>query len=115
MRKRRWAYSAAPWSSPNASATRMRKHAVASPLASAGGALAAIRLGRIDSALAVADALRIDMANEGDRWFQGREMVEALAVRAALETNDGRAAESGFRAALARAEPHDQYGAAWFV
>jgi hypothetical protein len=55
------------------------------------------------------------MMDEGTRWFQGREMVEALAVRAALETRDVGVAATRFWTALSNAEKHDQYGAAWLV
>jgi hypothetical protein len=42
-------------------------------------------------------------------------MVEALLVRAALDARDMETAERRFWHALAIAEKHDQYGAAWFV
>jgi tetratricopeptide (TPR) repeat protein len=83
--------------------------------AAAGAGLAAIRLGRVDSAIHAAQELDALMVDEGARWFQGREMVEALRVRAALETRDVGTAEKRFWAALGNAEKHDQYGAAWFV
>jgi tetratricopeptide (TPR) repeat protein len=83
--------------------------------AAAGAGLAALRLGRLDDALAAANELRQELAAEGDRWFQGREMAEALMVRAALESRDDAGAAQQFRIAVARAEAHDHYGAAWLV
>ena len=55
------------------------------------------------------------MAGEGDRWFQGREMIESLTIRAELERGNVSAAEHTFWHALSLAETHDQYGAAWLV
>jgi tetratricopeptide (TPR) repeat protein len=48
-------------------------------------------------------------------WFQGRELLEALAIHLAL--TDGRRAEAvaAFNRALAAAGPIDVYGAAWLT
>lgn len=83
--------------------------------AAAGAGLAAIRLGQLDRALEASRMLAAEMAGEGDRWFQGREMIESLAVRAELERGNVSGAEHSFWHALSLAESHDQYGAAWFV
>ena len=83
--------------------------------AAAGEGLSALRLGQRDRATAQAEWLRVEMAVEGDRWFQGREMIDALAVRIAIESGCFDAAEATFWRALGLAERHDQYGAAWFV
>jgi diguanylate cyclase (GGDEF)-like protein/putative nucleotidyltransferase with HDIG domain len=83
--------------------------------AAAGAGLAAIRLARNDVARLEAAALRGEIAGERDRWFQGREMVEALLVRDLVDAGRISDAAERFWNALAIAERHDQYGAAWFV
>jgi hypothetical protein len=47
-------------------------------------------------------------------WFQGRELVEALAIHLALRRGDDDALDL-FWNALARAEERDAYGASWLV
>jgi len=83
--------------------------------AEAGAGLAALRQGRTGAAQLAADTLRVEIATEGDRWFQGRDMVEALLVRCALESGETAAATTEFRRAVGLAEARDPYGAAWFV
>ena len=56
------------------------------------------------------------IGTRADWWFQGRELVEALAVLAALAAGDAAGAERRFHDALALAERRLQmYGAAWLV
>lgn len=83
--------------------------------AEAGAGLAAMRQGRTAAARLAADTLRTEMIVEGDRWFQGREMVEALLIRTAIEDGDGEDAILRYRDALAVAERHDPYGGAWLA
>jgi diguanylate cyclase (GGDEF)-like protein/putative nucleotidyltransferase with HDIG domain len=53
--------------------------------------------------------------NKSDWWFQGRELLEALSVRMAILAGGVATAERQFVTALALAERHDVYGAAWLV
>ncbi|MFN8583273.1 MAG: hypothetical protein U0163_20145 [Gemmatimonadaceae bacterium] len=48
-------------------------------------------------------------------WFQGRQLLEALAVRVHLHLGDTAAAERRFTDGLWLAEKTDVYGAAWLV
>ena len=48
-------------------------------------------------------------------WFQGRELLEALAIRIHLHARDADAARLRFTDGLALAEASDTYGAAWLV
>ncbi|HEX4683766.1 MAG TPA: diguanylate cyclase [Gemmatimonadaceae bacterium] len=83
--------------------------------AEAGAGLAALCRGRAAAADVAAESLRRQMESEGDRWFQGREMIDALLIRTALESGEPAEATSRFRRALSLAERHDQYCAAWLV
>jgi diguanylate cyclase (GGDEF)-like protein/putative nucleotidyltransferase with HDIG domain len=48
-------------------------------------------------------------------WFQGRELVEALEVRAALAVEQPSDAVQAFSNALPIVDRHDPYAASWFV
>ena len=81
----------------------------------AGAGLATLALGRSEAAECVARAVAALVGSRAEWWFQGREIVEALSVRAAAAVGDTTLAEARFRASVAMAEQHDQYGAAWLV
>jgi tetratricopeptide (TPR) repeat protein len=81
----------------------------------AGIGLAALSLGRADVAAEAARDVAPLVADRQAWWFQGRELVEAFRVRAALAAGDAELGESRFDAALAMAEAHDRYGAVWLV
>lgn len=83
--------------------------------AEAGAGLAALRDGRTAAARLAADTLRTEMVVEGDRWFQGREMIEALLVRVTFEEGDHAGAVAQYHGALALAQRHDRYRAAWII
>jgi diguanylate cyclase (GGDEF)-like protein/putative nucleotidyltransferase with HDIG domain len=81
----------------------------------AGAGLSGLALGRRDvSDSGVRDATAL-IDGRAEWWFQGRELAEALSVRAALTAGDEHLAERRFGEALALAERHDPYGAAWLV
>lgn len=80
----------------------------------AGAGLCLLNMGQREHAaekLAEAESRMLDRPD----WFQGREMVEALAVRVMVE--DGRVDEAVQRltAALTRAETAEVYAAAWLT
>jgi tetratricopeptide (TPR) repeat protein len=81
----------------------------------AGAGLAWLGLGEVAIAARGLEAANTIIGERQDWWFQGRELVEALAVRLALAAGDRAAAERRFRHALSQAERHDLYGAAWLV
>jgi tetratricopeptide (TPR) repeat protein len=83
--------------------------------ARAAAGLAALELSRYDEAAAAARAVEQLLAGQGAWWFQGRESAEALGILVALRRGDTADAESQFRSALAAAEDHEPYRAAWLV
>ncbi len=83
--------------------------------ARAGQGLAFLGLGRLADARACLQSCSMRVRDRADWWFQGRELLEALAIRIHLELKDVAAARQRFTDALALAEQSDTYGAAWLV
>ncbi|HET7187694.1 MAG TPA: diguanylate cyclase, partial [Gemmatimonadaceae bacterium] len=81
----------------------------------AGAGLAALRLDSTPAAHGALDAAYRIFAGRTDWWFQGREVLESLAIR--IDALAGRfdAARERFRIAVERLEPMDVYAAAWLV
>jgi diguanylate cyclase (GGDEF)-like protein/putative nucleotidyltransferase with HDIG domain len=80
-----------------------------------GMGLAELTLRQIAAATAHLATARELLAGREQRWFQGRELLEALEVRLRLGRGDRAGAASHLRAALAEAEQHDQYAAVWLA
>jgi tetratricopeptide (TPR) repeat protein len=83
--------------------------------AHAGAGLAALRLDSMPAATAALDAAYQLFAGRTDWWFQGRELLESLAIRINAHAGRYDAALERFRAAIERLEPMDVYAAAWLV
>lgn len=79
----------------------------------AGRALALDALGHESAAEVRAAALT--RGDGRDDWYQGRELVEALALMAMCERNDARNAIKRLQRSLPVAEAADLYGAAWLA
>ncbi|HEU4720019.1 MAG TPA: HD domain-containing phosphohydrolase [Gemmatimonadaceae bacterium] len=83
--------------------------------AHAGFGLAALRLTDVSGArTALAAAHRI-LGTREEWWFQGRERLESLLIRLAIQDGAGTLALARFRAAVERLEAMDVYSAAWLV
>jgi tetratricopeptide (TPR) repeat protein len=82
--------------------------------AMAGAGLCALELGRIKEAEAAASAVADRVRNRAE-WFQGREVVEALAIRMEAQAGNQTAAFERLSAAVALAETADVYTAAWII
>jgi hypothetical protein len=54
-------------------------------------------------------------AGRTDWWFQGRELLESLAIRIEAQAGRHEQALERFRAAIERLEEQDVYAAAWLV
>jgi tetratricopeptide (TPR) repeat protein len=82
--------------------------------ATAGAGLCALELGRVEPARAALADVQLRMESRPD-WFQGRELVEALAIR--LHAFDGNfdVAIGHFDRAVSLAEAADLYSAAWLT
>jgi tetratricopeptide (TPR) repeat protein len=82
--------------------------------ATAGAGLCALEVGRLEQARAALRELEPRVRNRTE-WYQGREIVEALAVR--LLAIDGRPTEAfaRFVSAISLAESSDVYNAAWLT
>ena len=83
--------------------------------ATAGHGLVAVAGGDTVQALALAETVEQLVRGRGDAWFQGRELVEALRVHAAVLAGHTVEAAAVFEAAVELAERHDVYGASWLV
>jgi diguanylate cyclase (GGDEF)-like protein/putative nucleotidyltransferase with HDIG domain len=83
--------------------------------ARAGQGLAYLALGRSTDAKACLQSCNMRLRDRADWWFQGRELLEALAIRIHLHARDVDAARARFAEGLALAEASDTYGAAWLV
>lgn len=81
----------------------------------AGAGLAGLDLGRRDYAYTAARNAETMIGERFDWWFQGREVVEALSIRVAMELGRTAEAEQRFRTALAHTEPRDARSAAWLA
>jgi len=82
--------------------------------AMAGAGLCALELGRLREAEAAASAVAERVRNRAE-WFQGREVVEALAIRMEARAGNHTAAFERLSAAVALAETADVYTAAWII
>ena len=78
--------------------------------ASAGIALSDLAIGRVEEAQRIHEELQARLMTV-DEWFQGRELVEALAIRLAIASGREEAPIL-FRRAVALADTRDVYGAA---
>ena len=83
--------------------------------ARAGQGLAFLALGRVADARACLQSCNMRVRDRTDWWFQGRELLEALAIRIHVQLVDAAAARQRFAEGLALAERSDTYGAAWLV
>lgn len=83
--------------------------------ARAGQGLAFFALGRDSDARACLRTADVLLSRRPDWWFQGRELLAALRIKAQLQSGDVHLAERSFYGSLAIAEQHDLYGAAWLV
>jgi diguanylate cyclase (GGDEF)-like protein/putative nucleotidyltransferase with HDIG domain len=83
--------------------------------ARAGQGLAFFALERREEGVACLRTADMLLARRPDWWFQGRELLVALRVRADLAGGNVRGADRVFRESLVTAERHDLYGAAWLV
>lgn len=83
--------------------------------ARAGQGLAYLALGRSADARACLQSCNMRLRDRSAWWFQGRELLEALAIRIHLHARDADAARLRFTEGLALAEATDTYGAAWLV
>jgi tetratricopeptide (TPR) repeat protein len=83
--------------------------------ARAGQGLAWLALGREEDARGCLQSCMIHLRAQPDWWFQGRELLEALAVRLAVLQGDRVVAAARFQEGLQRAEHADAYGRAWLV
>jgi tetratricopeptide (TPR) repeat protein len=82
--------------------------------AMAGAGLCALELGRIGEARTAASAVADRVRNRAE-WFQGREAVEALAIRMEAHVGNYGGAFERLSAAVALAETADVYTAAWII
>jgi ATP/maltotriose-dependent transcriptional regulator MalT len=80
----------------------------------AGGGLARLALGRPEEA-AAASAAADALALSRTEWFLGRELADALAVRAAALRGELESAWRRFEAATEAAARSDSYSAAWLT
>ena len=76
-------------------------------------ALCQLALGDVAAARRLSERLVPLVATQSD-WFQGREVVEAVAIHLALIDGKDEACEL-FERALAMAEARDAYGASWLI
>ncbi|HKO15806.1 MAG TPA: diguanylate cyclase [Gemmatimonadaceae bacterium] len=81
----------------------------------AGAGLAGLELGRREYAHAAARTAEAMIGERQDWWFQGRELVEALAVRLMVDSARRSEAEQRFRLAIGHIEPRDRYSASWLT
>ena len=81
----------------------------------AGAGLAGLELGRRDYAYTAIRNAETMIGERFDWWFQGRELVEALAVCVALDLGRRAEALQRFRTALSHTETRDRYSAAWLT
>jgi tetratricopeptide (TPR) repeat protein len=83
--------------------------------AHAGAGLAALRLNQREAAIASLDAAETTLGSRTDWWFQGRELLESLVVRVAVQNGEYRHAIDRFHSAVERLEQMEVYSAAWMV
>jgi tetratricopeptide (TPR) repeat protein len=83
--------------------------------AHAGAGVAALRLDDVPAARLALRAAEAALGDRTDWWFQGRELLESLAVRLAAHDGQLLAARKRFHVAIARLELMEIYAAAWMV
>jgi diguanylate cyclase (GGDEF)-like protein/putative nucleotidyltransferase with HDIG domain len=83
--------------------------------AHAGIGLAALRLHDITGARGALAAAQRTLGEREDWWFQGRERLESLFIRLAINDGGRTLALTRFRSAVERLEALDIYSAAWLV
>ncbi|MDB4878753.1 MAG: diguanylate cyclase [Gemmatimonadetes bacterium] len=81
----------------------------------AGTGLAALRLNDVPGAFVALTAAEQRFAGRTDWWFQGRELLESLVVRLAVEGGREAEAVERFRTAVSQLEGVNVYAAAWLV
>ena len=81
----------------------------------AGLGLTALRLGNVAEAGVAFTRAQAQLGARVDWWFQGRELLEALAVRLDGERGATAATLARFSNAVARLESMESYTAAWFI
>ena len=81
----------------------------------AGVGLAALTLGQFAAANSQLTAATELLSGRDMRWFQGRELLEALEIRLLAGRGDVEAATSRLDDVLADAQRHDQYAAVWLM
>ena len=77
--------------------------------------LADLSLGHFASAVEQLSAANDLMTGRQSRWFQGRELLEALEVRLRAGRGDRHGAQEQLLRALSEAERHDPYAAVWLA
>ncbi|MEP6621115.1 MAG: hypothetical protein ABJE47_17445, partial [bacterium] len=83
--------------------------------AHAGAGLTALRRGdSAAAATALGEARRV-LGERNDWWFQGRELLESLAIRMLVAEGHAGAAMERFDVAVVRLEAAERYAVAWFV
>ena len=83
--------------------------------AHAGFGLVALRLHDPSDARTALAAAQRALGTREDWWFQGRERLESLRIRLAIQDDARTVALARFRAAVERLEAMDVYSAAWLV
>jgi diguanylate cyclase (GGDEF)-like protein/putative nucleotidyltransferase with HDIG domain len=83
--------------------------------AHAGAGVSALRLDDVPAARLALRAAESALGDRTDWWFQGRELLESLAVRLAALDGQLGAARKRFHVAVARLELMEVYAAAWMV
>jgi tetratricopeptide (TPR) repeat protein len=83
--------------------------------ARAGVGIASLRLNDIASARAALLTAVGHMDGRRDWWFQGRELLESLAIRIAVRDGSVAEARERFHESVRHLEPIDMYAAVWMV
>ena len=83
--------------------------------AQAGAGLTALRLGDTPTACMALEMAQRTLGSRTDWWFQGRELLESLAIRLDAQVGRFDSALSRFGMAVDKLEAMDVYAAAWMV
>lgn len=81
----------------------------------AGLGLTALSLGDVAAAAVAFTRAEVLLGTRHDWWFQGRELLESLAVRLGGERGATTATLARFSNAVSRLEAMESYAAAWFI
>jgi len=81
----------------------------------AGAGLCALRLAEIAQAAAALAQASDVLGDRCDLWFQGRELLESLAIRVLMSESRYDKGIARFRGAVTRLEAMESYAVAWFV